>query len=108
MCEQRFQRKIAIPDSCHREFNALAINGRIAFMCVNDVQAMPIPLLHVYLPQPVLMVASDHESSSHAGNRCRQIERLLRPNAFDHPRAKLAVSKLVDLLDRGLSVSPLQ
>ena len=76
----------------HTEF----IDFGIAFMRVDDIQAAPIPELHIYLPRPILMIASDDQSASFGCELGGKIERPLFAHGFDHCITKSPLGQLLD------------
>ena len=60
----------------------------IALMGVDDVEAAPVPQLHVDLPRSVLVVAGDDQPTAFGCQLGGKIERPLLADSLDHPLAK--------------------
>src|SRR5215212_8958584 len=60
------------------------IHFRIAFVRVDDVEAAPVPELHVDLSRTILVITRDHESPTLTRKLACQIQRLLFAGRFDY------------------------
>src|SRR3954468_12346306 len=108
MRERRLERKGTTASGIYRELDPAAIDGGVALVCVNDIDAIPVPRLHVHLPQAVLMVSRDTQPAANAGNRRREIERRLVTDTLDDARAHRSARKSLDLLQHVIRVVPLE
>src|SRR6185437_11646551 len=61
-----------------------AIYGGIAFMCVDDVQPAPIPLLQIDVSRTVLVIACNDQARAYARELGGNVQRLLGSSRLDH------------------------
>src|SRR5207237_6207725 len=88
----------AAGDRClDRVLHAAHVIARIAFVRVDDVDAEPVPALHVDAARTVLVVAGDDEASTLADQIAGDVERPLCADAFDDALGAAAVGQLVDV-----------
>ena len=68
------------------------VDARVALVRVDDVEAAPVPALHVDLARPVLVEARDHEPAAHARQAARRGRAAAcMPTGLDHDVARLVV-----------------
>ena len=63
-------------------------------MGIDDVQPVPVPLLHIHLAQAILVIACYHQPAAHLGQLAGQIQRRLFAHSFDDDIAEVAVEAL--------------
>src|SRR5690554_4971057 len=65
---------------------AFDVHPWISFMCINYINAFPVPLLHGDIPQDVLMVTSNNHTSVFSNDFGGKVERLLGSRCLNHHR----------------------
>ena len=68
--------------------------ARIALMGIDDIDAAPVPKLHIDPPRRVLMISRNDEPAANGDELASQVERLLFTGGFNDTRAPGAVSPL--------------
>src|SRR4051812_14733524 len=75
--------KLAVSDGSGGVADALEIHFGVAFVRVDDVDAAPIPELHVDVPEAVLVIAGDNQTAAHGGEFSGKLERPLVAGDLD-------------------------
>src|SRR3954469_10023637 len=74
--------------------DALHVNSAIALVRADNVEPAPVPKLHIHLPEPILVIARNDQSSPLFGQLPGKIERPLLTRGFDHDITEFAVGKV--------------
>jgi hypothetical protein len=72
---------------------------RIALVRVDDVDAAPVPELHVHLAEAVLVVAGDDQAAALGSHLAGEIQRPLQADRLDRPLAPTPVGQPLDLVE---------
>src|SRR5690606_4735273 len=78
-----------------RGTHAVHVARGLPLVRVDDVEALPVPVLHVDLAQTFLVVARDHEACADAGEPARGVQPGLRAGALDDAGPLAAERRLV-------------